>query len=139
MQRLEIIDQNGHFGYFQGLIPLNQGIKFFFQKNKNVTFLHLSHRSFMKKIRKIQCAVSEKNALVTHAQTHRHTEVNSQVPYPPPVGDQKMPKLDDRSFCQHIHQVILAIDHNCRFHSKNQANVMKRLGEMGRKRYFSTM
>jgi hypothetical protein len=44
---------------FEG--PLHPGIKNFLAKNKNVTFLHSSHRSFVPNFRKIECAVLEKS------------------------------------------------------------------------------
>ena len=53
-ERLEVIDKKYNFLLFFRLTPLNPGIKNIFEKNKNYTFLHLPHRTFMQKIRKIQ-------------------------------------------------------------------------------------
>ena len=49
------------FGHFWRLIPNNPGIKIFFRKNKNVTFLVSLLYKSVQKIRKIERVVSEKN------------------------------------------------------------------------------
>ena len=48
----------------------------------------------------------------------------------------KLPNLAEPDFCQHIHYVIIVIEHYGSFHSKNRANHMTRLGGMCPKGHF---
>ena len=49
---------------------------------------------------------------------------------------QKWPNLAEPDFCQHIHQVIIVIEHYGSFHSENQANLMNGFLSNGPKGHF---